>query len=104
MSTIETLTSLDARAQRGLGGDEAKARLRGQGANEVPERRRSPLIALSLVLHKYADVYVAFSLLIVKQARIRSVLFWRCSPGSPEDREARCTPCRTSVTRMWRLL
>ena len=101
MSTIETLTSLDARAQRGLGGDEAKARLRGQGANEVPERRRSPLIALSLVLHKYADVYVAFSLLIVKQARIRSVLF---SPGSPEDREARCTPCRTSVTRMWRLL
>jgi len=36
MSTIETLTSLDARAQRGLGGDEAKARLRGQGANEVP--------------------------------------------------------------------
>ena len=83
MSTLQTLTSLDARAQRGLDGGEAKARLLVQGANEIPERRRRPLlrlakkfwglsawmieaiIVLSLVLHKHADVYVALSLLVV---------------------------------------
>jgi len=76
-------TALASDSTHGLTSEEAEARLRRDGANEVPEPPSHPwrrlgrkfwgvsawmieLIAvLSLVLHKYADLAVALALLIV---------------------------------------
>ena len=67
----------------GLSATEAKARLGRDGPNEIPEKKRHPVLAflhkfwglsawmieiialLSLVLHKYTDLAVALSLLLV---------------------------------------
>ncbi len=77
-----TLASLGSSAEAGLGTAEAAARLRRDGPNDVPERRRHPFIrlakkfwglsawmieaiaALSWFLHKSADLYVALGLLV----------------------------------------
>ena len=82
-TVFETLSSFGATREAGLSTSAATARLTAVGANEVPERRDRPLVRfvrkfwglsawmlelivfLSLILHKYADLWVAFSLLMV---------------------------------------
>ncbi|MEO7033115.1 MAG: HAD-IC family P-type ATPase, partial [Polyangiaceae bacterium] len=82
-AATETLKSLGLSAPSGLSSVEAKSRLGAQGPNEVPEKRQRPwlrfarkfwglsawmiesIVLLSLLLHKYTDVGVALSLLIV---------------------------------------
>ncbi|HVY64032.1 MAG TPA: cation-transporting P-type ATPase, partial [Gammaproteobacteria bacterium] len=67
----------------GLGSADAAARLAREGPNDIPEPRRHPLVqllgkfwglsawmieliaALSWLLHKWADLYVALGLLVV---------------------------------------
>ena len=78
----ETLSSLGSNRDAGLAKADADARLAKQGPNEVPEERSHPILrfakkfwglsawmieliaVLSLVLHKYADLWVALSLLV----------------------------------------
>jgi plasma-membrane proton-efflux P-type ATPase len=78
-----TLSAAGSSAETGLRSEQAKARLESQGANEVPEGTAHPfarlaskfwglsawmieLIALlSLVLHKWTDLWIAFALLLV---------------------------------------
>jgi H+-transporting ATPase len=82
-TALDTLSSLGATREAGLSTSAATARLAQVGANEVPERRDRPLVRfvrkfwglsawmlelivfLSLILHKYADLWVAASLLMV---------------------------------------
>ena len=79
----DTLFELASNADRGLSQAEASARLARDGANDVPEEPSHPIVrfarkfwglsawmiemivVLSLVLHKYADLWVALSLLVV---------------------------------------
>ncbi len=74
---------MTSNAKTGLTKVEAQTRLARDGANEVPEKKRHPLVnfirkfwglsawmieliaLLSLVLHKYADLWVALSLLVI---------------------------------------
>src|SRR5580692_9237663 len=81
-TAAETLATLGSNQDAGLAGADAAARLEKQGPNEVPEERSHPLlrlgrkfwglsawmieliVVLSLVLRKYADVWVALSLLV----------------------------------------
>ena len=78
----ETLASLSSNRDTGLATAEADDRLRTQGPNEVPAQRSHPVLrfakkfwglsawmieliaALSFVLHKRADFWVALSLLV----------------------------------------
>src|SRR5579863_8174592 len=82
-SASVTLAELTSSAKTGLTSVEALARLARDGANEVPEKKRHPLLGfirkfwglsawmielialLSLILHKYADLWVALSLLVI---------------------------------------
>ena len=79
----QTLATLGTDRERGLSSDEAAARLRKEGANEVPEQTRHPVLLflrhfwglsawmlelialLSYVLRKQADFRVAIALLLV---------------------------------------
>jgi plasma-membrane proton-efflux P-type ATPase len=79
----EALEALISARDLGLTDDEAKVRLARDGANEVREARRHPFLrflrkfwglsawmleliaALSFVLHKYADLWIALALLVV---------------------------------------
>lgn len=79
----ETLRELASNASQGLSQPEAAIRLARDGANDVPEQSSHPLIqfarkfwglsawmiemivVLSLILHKYTDLWVALSLLVV---------------------------------------
>jgi plasma-membrane proton-efflux P-type ATPase len=78
-----SLVALNSDSKTGLASAEAKSRLADQGTNEVPEKTRHPLwtfakkfwglsawmieliALLSLFLHKYTDLWVALSLLLV---------------------------------------
>lgn len=82
-SVLETLFSLGSTAKAGLASTVVTARLAQVGPNEVPEARDRPLIRfarkfwglsawmletivlLSVILKKYADLWVALSLLLV---------------------------------------
>jgi H+-transporting ATPase len=82
-SATETLAALGTNAETGLTGPEAARRLAAQGPNDVPEKKPHPLlnfarkfwglsawmieliIALSLLLGKWADLGVALALLVV---------------------------------------
>lgn len=79
----ETLRALGSNRESGLSATEADARLQRHGPNEVPEKKRHPLLLflrkfwglsawmlelialLSFILHKRADFWVALSLLVV---------------------------------------
>lgn len=83
MSAGERARSLGVEPNQGLGGDEAARRLAKEGANQVPEKPSHPVLvfarkfwglsawmieliaALSLVLHKMADFWIAIALLLV---------------------------------------
>jgi magnesium-transporting ATPase (P-type) len=78
-----TLSALGSSPDTGLRSEDAAARLEREGANEVPERKAHPIarfarkfwglsawmieliVLLSLVLHKWADLWIALALLIV---------------------------------------
>lgn len=83
MSAREAAESLETSLDLGLGRDEAVERLARYGANEVPQKRKNPLlrflskfwgltawmleliIVLSWILHRRLDVYVVSFLLVV---------------------------------------
>jgi H+-transporting ATPase len=78
-----TLAALGSSLETGLRGEEASARLARDGANDVPEEKPHPflhfarkfwglsawmielIVLLSFILHKWADLWVALSLLVV---------------------------------------
>lgn len=78
-----TLSALDSKSEAGLGREEAARRLNREGPNDVPEKRAHPLLSfarkfwglsawmielivlLSVILHKWVDVWVALTLLLV---------------------------------------
>src|SRR5512139_197232 len=81
-SAAETLAALGS-SPAGLAGEEAAKRLAGQGPNEVPEAKSHPflrfagkfwglsawmielIVLVSLLLHKWVDLWVALALLLV---------------------------------------
>ncbi|MGO0123215.1 plasma-membrane proton-efflux P-type ATPase [Desulfothermobacter acidiphilus] len=82
MTLEELWRELRVNPSQGLTGEEVKRRLRDYGYNEVPEHRVSPwlllarkfwgltawmleaVILLSLILHKYLDMYIVAALLV----------------------------------------
>lgn len=78
-----TLSALGSSREIGLRGEDATARFQREGANDVPEEKAHPLarlalkfwglsawmieliVVLSFILHKWTDLWVALSLLIV---------------------------------------
>jgi magnesium-transporting ATPase (P-type) len=82
-SVSDVMHALGSSAESGLSAREAGVRLQRDGANEVPEKKRHPVLlflgkfwglsawmieliaVLSLILHKRADFLVALSLLVV---------------------------------------
>lgn len=79
----DTLRTLGSNSGTGLASAEVQRRLGRDGANDVPEKKRHPVLIflkkfwglsawmielialLSLILHKYADLWVALALLLV---------------------------------------
>ncbi len=83
ISAADTLLALGTSPDTGLAGNEAAARLVREGANEVPEEKSHPflrlarkfwglsawmlelIVALSLILGKTADFWIALALLVI---------------------------------------
>ncbi len=83
LAPTEILERLGSSVEKGLTQSEAAARLKQYGANEIPEKKINPwrqfvkkfwglspwmlelIIILSLILHKFSDVYIVTALLVV---------------------------------------
>jgi plasma-membrane proton-efflux P-type ATPase len=118
-SALDWIRELGSSSDTGLSGEQALARLAQQGPNEVADEPDHPLLrfakkfwglsawmieliaALSLVLHKYADMWVALALLVLN-AILGFVQEQRASSAVAALRRQLQVSARVLRDRVWR--